>query len=152
MSKLLRYIFFIPILKQVLYLLLAILFVLLTYQLSGQLTRSLGFGVAFYYAYHLWRVSMDYRKAHHRYFSMITTNTFSMDTYQFEISYGYPQGESTHKRSLSVVNKVVYSDNSMIISSGPSLFFVTFGEFIEGSFDEIIDTFKTYPTIKLKQI
>lgn len=150
--KLLRYIFIFPILKQVLYLVLMILLALLTKDKSGQFVQTLAFAGILYYMYHLWRVSMNYRKAHRQYFSIITKNTFSMDSNQFEISYAYPMGESIHRRALSVVNKVIYSDKSLVILSGSSLFFVASGEYIEGSFEEMIEIFKSYKNIKLKHI
>jgi len=61
-------------------------------------------------------------------------------------------GESTHRRALSVVNKVIYSDKSLVILSGSSLFFVASGEYTEGSFEEMIELFKSYPEIRLKKI
>jgi uncharacterized membrane protein YqjE len=151
-NKLLSYLFFFPVLRQLIYLLLMVLLTLFIFDKSGQFVQTLAFAGVLYYVYHLWRVLMNFRKAHRQYFSMITKNTFSMDRNQFEITYGYPMGESTHRRALSVVNKVIYSDKSLVILSGSSLFFVASGEYTEGSFEEMIELFKSYPEIRLKKI
>lgn len=142
----------VPILKQVIYLVLMVLLTLFTYDKGSQFYKSLAFAGVFYYIYHLWRVLINYHKAHRQFFLPITKNTFSIDSTQFEISYGYAQGESLHRRNLSVINKVIYTDKSFVILSGPSLFFVASGEYSEGSFEEIIEIFKSNPNIKLKRI
>lgn len=142
----------VPILKQIIYLMLMVLLTLFTYDKGSQFYKSLAFAGVFYYIYHLWRILTNYYKTYRQFFLPITKNSFSIDSTQFEISYGYSQGESIHRRNLSAINKVIYTDKSLVILSGPSLFFVASGEYIEGSFEEIIEIFKSNPNIKLKGI